>query len=152
MLEQELEDFLSTNPYLIDRSLDGLRPARQISKGRHRLDLLFHKKTAAVIVELKRGPLDCEAVNQLIRYFREFSGDFNMAKRHYLVGQAPSDTEFQKMRALLRTIPFQIRFRLLGKHIPLHLMYDLHERKYIAYEPELSRLPNRYSDVKVWRL
>jgi hypothetical protein len=152
MLEQELEDFLSINPYLIHPSLDGLRPSRQISKGKHRLDLLFQKKTVAVIVELKRGALDCEAIDQMARYYREFSSDYALATRHYLVGQPPSKPELAEMKSLLESLSFQIQMRFLGKHIPLQLLYDLHNRKYIPYDPELNRITNRYPETKVLRL
>ncbi|MCB1140014.1 MAG: DUF91 domain-containing protein [Leptospiraceae bacterium] len=152
MLEQELEDFLSINPYLIDPGLDGLRPSRQLSKGKHRLDLLFQKRTVATIVELKRGALDCEAVHQMARYVREFSTEYKLGRTHYLVGQAPSQPEFEAMKRLQDSLPFTIRLRLLGKHIPLQLLFDLETRKYIAYDTDLSKFKNRYPEPKVFRL
>lgn len=148
MKEQDLEDFLATNPYLIDPSFAGLRPVQQLASQANRLDLMFCKKSGNVILELKRDEIHLPALQQLDRYVRQWSGKCKLARTHYLVGREPSDLD--SLRQFAGELDFRVRFRFLGLHIPLRLIYDQRERLYLPYSEELAAIPERYGPVIRW--
>lgn len=131
MKEIDLEDLLVFHPYLIDRSLKGLIPARQETKGTRRLDMAFETKKGLCVVELKKGELKPADVSQLLDYCRAWgrSKARPLAKTHYLVGKRPADVA--PLEAACRRSVRNVRILYVGTQIPWYLM--LVEGEYRPY-------------------
>jgi hypothetical protein len=119
--EIDLEELLVFHPYLIDRSLKGLIPVRQETKGTRRLDMAFATKKGLCVVELKKGELKSEDVSQLLDYCRAWgrSRARPLAKTHYLVGKRPADVV--PLEVACRRSPRDIRILYVGTDLPWHL-------------------------------
>ena len=132
MKEIDLEELLVFHPYLIDRSLKGLIPVRQETKGARRLDMAFATKEGLSVVELKKGELKPVDVSQLLDYCRAWgrSKTRPLADTHYLVGKRPADTA--PLEATCRRSVRRIRILYVGTEIPWYLaMVDGEYRPYL---------------------
>ena len=121
MKEIDLEELLVFHPYLIDRSLKGLIPVRQETKGTRRLDMAFETRKGLCVVELKKGELKPADVGQLLGYCRAWgrSKARPLARIHYLVGKRPDHVA--PLEAACRRSVRDIRILYVGTQIPWHL-------------------------------
>jgi RecB family endonuclease NucS len=113
--ESDLEKLLVCHPYLIDEEFAGLHPLRQLTCGKHRLDLAFELTHGLCIVELKKTPLTVADVRQLSRYCRVWSRR-PLAKYHYLIGKRPRDES--GLRKAVLNCQFEIKTLYIDEHIP----------------------------------
>jgi hypothetical protein len=139
--EQHLESFLDSHPYLLARELGRSRPSRQLRKGKYRLDLLFQLKRGYCVVELKKTPLSHSDVQQIETYCRLLLKEGLPLSHHYLVGFRPTNLDLvQKEIARLNRSSIEVRLRYLGEHVPLSVLWDGKQRKYVTFQPELCHL------------
>src|SRR5215471_21520091 len=113
--ESDLEKLLAFHPYLINEEFAGLHPIRQLTCGKHRLDLAFYLPHGLCIVELKKTPLAVDDVRQLLRYCRAWSRR-PLAKYHYLIGRRPHDES--GLRKAIENSQFEIKILYINEHIP----------------------------------
>jgi hypothetical protein len=135
--ESDLENLLAGHPYLISEEFSGLKPQRQLTRGKNRLDLMFELPDGLCIVELKKTPLVPDDVRQLQRYCRVWSRLPRRALNtfHYLIGKRPAD-ESGFQTALMKS-RFEIRILFIDEHIPTMLTWDRTARRYVSYDPSL---------------
>jgi len=138
-LEIEIEQFLVNHPYIIRPSFAQANIKRQQTKDKHRLDILIEYQKQFTIVEIKRIRINQHAVDQLSGYIKSFQTKLPLTQTHYLIGQPP-------MAEL--HYPSNIELLILGKDIPLHYLYDTHQRKYIRYDIEKAALAGRYDSER----
>jgi hypothetical protein len=138
--EQFIEEVLLRHPYLIDPEFTGAgRPLeRQVwLGGRNRLDLLGRLADGACIIELKRGPLTADDVEQLLRYCRDWPAVHTgvpLAGHHYLIGR-----KSRHERALLEVVQacgFEIRIKYLGVDIADRLVWNHELCRYVPWTRE----------------
>src|SRR5215813_2356268 len=129
--ESDLEKLLVSHPYLIDEEFAGLHPLRQLTCGKHRLDLAFELPHGLCIVELKKTSLAVADVRQLLRYCHVWSWR-PLAKYHYLIGKRPRDKN--SLRKAVDSCQFEIKILYIDEHIPTLLAWDEAARRYVPYD------------------
>jgi Endonuclease NucS len=145
--ERTIHSLLRRHPDLIDKSLKGFQPEYEVIRENKRFDLLFRIRNRVVIVEIKRSVLTANDVEQLTGYCRIMSGQSKLAKQHFLVGKRPSDTT--KLAACINAQSYRIVPKYLVLDIPVELIWDSLDNRYVAARDDYSGDPRYQNYIKL---
>ena len=132
--EARIEDLLFAYPYLIHPGLKNPRRQRWLSPG-SRADLYFETPGKIVLVEIKRGCIDEDAVDQILRYRKEITVT-GCRFQGLLVGRSVSDAALVRIRKLKQVLCYLE----LGRDVPTRIVICKSCRQ--ARDARVSRCPH----------
>lgn len=76
LLEYDIESFIESNPQTLDKSLRKFKRQYRLKSG-NRIDLLLKDTEDLVVVEIKKGSIGRDEINQIMKYLKEVKSEFN---------------------------------------------------------------------------
>ncbi len=131
--EERLLELFKCHPYLIDDELENFELIARTYRNGTQPDLLFYKHNPPceiVIVEIKSGAIDHNAVNQIYSYIRKernYSGCGNI--RGIIIGRTISDNAVKLLQQISENKNINISVKILGQDVPEKVKYCIKCRK-----------------------
>ena len=120
--EERLLELFKYHPYLIDDELENFELIFRRYPNGTQPDLLFYKPNPPceiVIVEIKSGAIDHNAVNQIYSYIRK-ERDYDDCDniRGIIIGRSISDNAVKLLQQISENKNINISVKILGRDVP----------------------------------